>query len=108
MRVSDARQAVKLVSENMVWRKDQLGLKLWEIQAATSQDGRVMDAGNLSRIINGKREASTDQLIRLARVFDIDEFIDWYMPHASFKRKYAKRTKRVEIVVKGPYLLEAV
>lgn len=103
MRVRDEKEAVALVSSNMSWRKDQLKLRLWEIQAGTADEtGRVMDAGNLSRIINGKRGASTSQLIVLARLFGLDEFTDWFMEHGAFKRKYAKRTKRLEIVVKGP------
>lgn len=88
---------LKTVSENMVWRRDQLGLKLWEISAATGG----MDMGHLSRLINGHREFYPSTLVKLSRAFGV-EFTDWFLPHDRFVKKYAKRTKRVEIVVKGP------
>lgn len=87
-------ETVKTVSENMTWRREQLGMKLWEVSAAT----RGMDVGNISRYLRGQHEFTTAALYRFSKAFRV-ELGDWFLPHKAFRKKYAKDTD-VAITVK--------
>lgn len=89
----EARTILNNAAKNLRWRRGQLGLKLWEVSAASGG----LEIGGLSRLLNGQKEFYPSTLVRLSRAMSV-EFEDWFLPHTEFKKRYGKRTKLPEIV----------
>lgn len=82
-------QAEALIAKNLQYRRDALGMKLWEVSAALGG----MDLGNLSRWLSGKREYTVPILVKFGVVFDVDP-ADWMLPHKAFAKRYPATDQR--------------
>lgn len=86
------KEVLATVSENLRWRRQELGLKLWEVSAATGG----MEIGSLSRLFNGHREFYPSTLVRLSVALGV-EYADWHLPPAQFKKKYRGDERPFEV-----------
>lgn len=83
------KEVLTNVATNLRWRREQLGMKLWEVSAATGG----MEIGGLSRLFNGQREYYPSTLAKLSVALGV-EYADWHLPPKEFKKRYADGGER--------------